>query len=198
MQVIKDPLGTKGARLTTFIALPSRYLVYMPRGEGIGVSARIDDEAERQRLKAAVARADAAEARRRLYPAHRVAGGAVESLREDMVYLDKLWQHVRVRALETRPARSCTRTCLWRCACCGTSCRAASSRVLVDSPREHARMMAFAAAFMPDAATRIELYPGPRPIFDLHGIEDEIGKALERKVHAEVRRSPGDRPDARR
>src|SRR5690349_18399513 len=54
VQVIKDPIGSKGARLTTFIALPSRYLVYMPRGEGIGISARIDDETERQRLKTAV------------------------------------------------------------------------------------------------------------------------------------------------
>src|ERR1700758_3000234 len=52
VQVIKDPIGTKGARLTTFIALPSRYLVYMPRGQAIGVSARIEDEAERARLKA--------------------------------------------------------------------------------------------------------------------------------------------------
>ena len=51
VQVIKDPIGTKGARLTTFIALPSRYLVYMPRGEGVGVSARIEDEPERARLK---------------------------------------------------------------------------------------------------------------------------------------------------
>src|SRR5258707_13657264 len=54
VQVIKDPIGTKGARLTTFVALPSRYLVYMPRGDGIGVSTRIDDEAERQRLKNAI------------------------------------------------------------------------------------------------------------------------------------------------
>src|SRR6201999_3490209 len=56
------------------------------------------------------------------------------------------------------------------------------SRVLVDSQRDHADMVEFAAAFMPDAATRIELYVGPRPIFDLHGIEEEIAKALERKV----------------
>src|ERR1043166_398861 len=54
VQVIKDPIGTKGARLTTFVALPSRYLVYMPRGEGVGVSTRIEDEAERMRLKAAI------------------------------------------------------------------------------------------------------------------------------------------------
>ena len=57
MQVVKDPIGTKGARLTTFVALPSRLLVYMPRGDGVGVSARIEDEAERARLKALVAEA---------------------------------------------------------------------------------------------------------------------------------------------
>jgi len=67
VQVIKDPLGTKGARLTTFIALPSRYLVYMPRGDGIGVSARIDDDTERQRLKEAVSGFIAADARAVIY-----------------------------------------------------------------------------------------------------------------------------------
>ncbi len=54
VQVVKDPLGTKGARLTTYITLPSRYLVYMPKGRGVGVSARIETEAERERLRAAV------------------------------------------------------------------------------------------------------------------------------------------------
>ena len=54
VQVIKDPIGTKGARLTTFVALPSRYLVYMPRGDGVGVSTRIEDEAERTRLKTVI------------------------------------------------------------------------------------------------------------------------------------------------
>ena len=61
VQVIKDPIGTKGARLTTFVALPSRYLVYMPRGEGVGVSARIEDEPERTRLKTLVAELVAAD-----------------------------------------------------------------------------------------------------------------------------------------
>src|SRR6201985_3616373 len=54
VQVVKDPLGTKGARLTTYITLPSRYLVYIPAGQGVGVSARIEQEAERERLRAAV------------------------------------------------------------------------------------------------------------------------------------------------
>ena len=74
VQVIKDPLGTKGARLTTFVALPSRYLVYMPRGDGIGVSARIDDEAERSRLKEAIAGFIPANSEGRIHIAHGFSG----------------------------------------------------------------------------------------------------------------------------
>ena len=127
VQVIKDPLGTKGARLTTFVALPSRYLVYMPRGEGVGVSARIEDEAERARLKTTLlAELHATAGRRRLHRAHGRAGRAAESLREDMTYLDKLWEHVRERALrDAGRASSCTRTCRSPCACCAMSWRAA-------------------------------------------------------------------------
>ena len=74
VQVVKDPMGTKGARLTTFVALPSRLMVYMPRGDGIGVSARIDDEGERARLKALVAEAMPDRHDRWLHRAHRRAG----------------------------------------------------------------------------------------------------------------------------
>jgi ribonuclease G len=182
VQVIKDPLGTKGARLTTFIALPSRYLVYMPRGEGIGVSARIDDEAERQRLKEAVSS---------FIPPNTVGGYIlrtasqgvpVESLREDMAYLDKLWHHVRVKALETQTSSIVHEDLPLALRVLRDELSRGVSRVLVDSAREHEQMVAFAAAFMPDAATRIELYGGPRPLFDLHGIEEEIAKALDRRV----------------
>ncbi len=182
VQVIKDPLGTKGARLTTFIALPSRYLVYMPRGEGIGVSARIDDEAERQRLKEAVASFIASDTAGGYILRTASQGVTVESLREDMLYLDKLWHHVRARAREAQPGSIVHEDLPLALRVLRDELSRGVSRVLVDSPREHADMVAFAAAFMPDAATRIELYAGPRPIFDLHGIEDEIAKALERKV----------------
>src|SRR6185437_1256967 len=84
VQVIKDPLGTKGARLTTFIALPSRYLVYMPRGEGIGVSTRIDDEGERQRLKDAISSAVPPDFSGGYILRTAAQGVPVESLREDM------------------------------------------------------------------------------------------------------------------
>ncbi|HEY6483201.1 MAG TPA: ribonuclease G [Steroidobacteraceae bacterium] len=182
VQVIKDPLGTKGARLTTFIALPSRYLVYLPRGEGIGVSARIDDEPERQRLKEAVAACIAPGTVGGYILRTAAQGVAADSLREDMAYLDKLWHHVRLRALEAGSACIVHEDLSLALRVLRDELSRGVSRVLVDSPREHADMVDFAAAFMPDAATRIESYPGPRPIFDLHGIEEEIAKALDRKV----------------
>ncbi len=183
VQVIKDPIGTKGARLTTFIALPSRYLVYMPRGEGVGVSARIEDEPERTRLKAALSELTAGSAGAGGYIVRTAAqGAAVENLREDMAYLAKLWEHVRHRALEV-PAGSVVHEDLpLTLRVLRDELARGVTRVLVDSPSEYQRMREFSAAFMPQGAPVIELYSGPRPIFDLNGIEEEIAKALDRKV----------------
>jgi ribonuclease G len=181
VQVIKDPIGTKGARLTTYIALPARFLVYLPRGEGIGVSARIEDEAERQRLKAAVAqlRGEADGGYILRTAAQGVAG---ESLAEDMEYLRKLWRHVRTRAAQASAAALVHEDLPLPLRILRDELARGVARVLVDCAAEHARMTAFAAEFMPATAARIELHGGPRPIFDLHGIEEEIGKALQRHV----------------
>lgn len=106
VQVVKDPLGSKGARLSTFVALPSRYLVYMPRGESVvGVSARIEEEAERQRLRETVQRL-AGERQTGGYIARTAAAGVPpEALQEDMTYLGRLWDHVRDRAARTPAGR---------------------------------------------------------------------------------------------
>src|SRR5277367_3670678 len=103
VQVVKDPLGTKGARLTTYITLPSRYLVYMPKGRGVGVSARIENEVERERLRAAVQ--DSIEAKENAGFIVRTAAEdcAPEALRADMLYLRKLWEFVRQKGLRTQP-----------------------------------------------------------------------------------------------
>src|SRR5688500_1714112 len=91
VQVLKDPLGTKGARLTTFVTIPSRYLVYMPKGRGVGISARIEDETERHRLREAAAQ---------FLPPNELGGYIVrtaaegaspDALRADMLFLEKLW-----------------------------------------------------------------------------------------------------------
>jgi ribonuclease G len=184
VQVIKDPIGTKGARLTTFIALPSRYLVYMPRGEGIGVSARIEDEPERVRLKTLLNElSTAGPGADGGYIVRTAAQGASpENLHEDMTYLAKLWEHVRTRAAQV-PAGSVVHEDLpLTLRVLRDELARGVTRVLVDSPREHERMLAFAAAFMPQGAPGIELYSGARPIFDLNGVEEEVAKALDRKV----------------
>jgi ribonuclease G len=184
VQVIKDPIGTKGARLTTFIALPSRYLVYMPRGEGVGVSARIEDESERVRLKTLLTELAAADpAGAGGYIVRTAAQGASpESLREDMTYLAKLWEHVRARVAEVTAGSVVHEDLPLSLRVLRDELARGVQRVLVDSPREYERMREFAAAFMPQGAPGIELYAGPRPIFDLNGVEEEIAKALDRKV----------------
>jgi ribonuclease G len=182
VQVIKDPIGSKGARLTTFIALPSRYLVYMPRGDAIGVSARIEDEAERTRLKAELTQLLGADSGGGYIVRTAAQGVAPQSLREDMRYLAKLWGHVRERAAQVAAGAVVHEDLPLSLRVLRDELTHGVGRVLVDSPREHARMQEFAAAFMPEAAPVIELYSGARPIFDLNGVEEEIAKALDRKV----------------
>jgi ribonuclease G len=183
VQVVKDPMGTKGARLTTFVALPSRLMVFMPRGEGIGVSARIDDEAERARLKALVGEA----------VPHNVTGGYIvrtaaqgassDAIREDIQYLCRLWQHVREKGLRAEAGQLVYEDLPLPTRMLRDELARGVDRVLVDNAAAHARMLDFATSFMPGSTTIIELYTGQRPIFDLHGVEEEIGKALERSVN---------------
>ena len=182
VQVIKDPIGSKGARLTTFVALPSRYLVYMPRGAAIGVSARIEDEAERTRLKTLLAEL-LGEIHEGGYIIRTAAQGASpENLREDMQYLARLWEHVRASAAGAGAGTVVHEDLPLSLRVLRDELARGVSRVLVDSAREYARMREFAATFMAEAASAIELYPGPRPLFDLNGVEEEIAKALDRKV----------------
>ena len=182
VQVIKDPIGTKGARLTTFIALPSRFLVYMPRGQAIGVSARIEDEGERVRLKSILAELTEGIAQGGYIIRTAAQGASAENLREDMTYLAKLWEHVRASAAAASAGSVVHEDLPLALRVLRDELARGVSRVLVDAPREYAHMREFAAAFMPEAQSAIELYAGPRPLFDLNGVEEEISKALDRKV----------------
>jgi ribonuclease G len=182
VQVIKDPLGSKGARLTTFVSLPSKYLVYMPHGEGVGVSSRIEEEAERLRLKTLI-NSMVPRAQNGAYIVRTAAQAvAAEHLSEDMAYLQKLWEHVRAHGARTPAGEIVHEDLPLPLRILRDELARGVERVLVDSPAEHARMMSFAESFIPGAAQRIEFYPGPRPIFDLHGIEEEISLALQQKV----------------
>jgi len=182
VQVLKDPIGTKGARLTTFVTLPAHFLVYLPRGEGVGISARIEEETERARLKAAVA-ALAAPGASGGYIARTAAQGADPAgLAHDMDYLGRLWEHVRAAAAATPAGRIVHEELPLALRLLRDELPRGVGRVLVDDPREHARMREFAAAFLPGDGARIELYAGARPLFDLHGIEEDLARALDREV----------------
>jgi len=183
VQIVKDPLGTKGARLTTFLSLPSRFLVYMPRNDGnVGVSARIEDEAERQRLRDLIADLPPPPQGGGFILRTAAAGVTRDALRADMIYLGRLWDHVRERAASAAAGALVHEDLPLPTRMLRDELGRDIERVLVDAPVAFAEMQAFARAFMPEAVDRIELYTGQRPIFDLHGIEDEIARALGRKV----------------
>ncbi len=183
VQVIKDPIGTKGARLTHLhraaVALPR---VHAARRGDRGVGAHRGRGGTHASEGVARRAADTPVSTAATSCAPRPQGAAADSLREDMAYLSQLWEHVRTRAAQATPGSVVHEDLPLSLRVLRDELGRGVSRVLVDSPREHARMQEFAAAFMPDAAPLIELYPGPRPIFELHGVEEEIAKALDRKV----------------
>jgi ribonuclease G len=182
VQVVKDPLGTKGARLTTYITLPSRYLVYMPQSRGVGVSSRIEGEAERERLRMTVL-AGVEPAENAGYIVRTAAEDApAEALLADMQYLRKLWQVVRHKGLRTEPGNLVHADLPLHLRVLRDLWRPDVDRLLIDQPSAHREMQEFAATFMTDALSRLELYEDPRPVFEMHHVEEEIQKALDRKV----------------
>ncbi len=183
VQVVKDPLGNKGARLTTFITLPSRNLVLLPKGASVGVSARIEDNDERERLRGVV---EALLEERGLTCGaivRTVAEGTVrDSLAADLEYLVKLWTVVQERCSKA-PVKALVHEDL------SLPLRVLRDyvtgdveRILIDSETSFREMRQFANTFLPAIEAKIEVYSRRRPIFDLHAIEDEIRKALDRSI----------------
>jgi len=182
VQVLKDPLGTKGARLTTFITLPSRYLVYMPKGRGVGISARIEDEAERHRLREAANVFLQPDEPGGYIVRTAAEGASPEALRADMLFLRKLWTVLCEKAAQTRPGNLVHEDLPLAVRVLRDVVSSGVDKVSVDQPEAHQRMIEFARTFMPDMLERIELHDGDRPIFDLYGVEEEIQRSLDRKA----------------
>ena len=198
VQVIKDPMGTKGARLTMHVTIPSRYVVLMPDTDTIGVSSKIEDEDERARLKSLVEKVrndinqndtgeniDQEEGNQNYgYIVRTAAEGCNEdAIKADILFLNKLWKKVNnvsdsasntgeliysdlplvQRALRDIVAEEI-------------------GNVQVDSRSTFNSLSEFSNTFIPELANKIEHYSGERPIFDIHGVEEEIQKSLKRKV----------------
>jgi ribonuclease G len=183
VQVVKDPLGTKGARLTTDISIPSVYQVYMPNAKSCGVSQRIECERERGRLRACLETFQKEHGATGAFIARTAAEGIDEAaLRADMLFLLKLWNSIAQRG---RTAKY--KTLLHEDLPLGMRVlrdlhRSKAEKIRVDSRESYNRMIKFAREFVPEIAPMIEHYSGERPLFDLYGVEDEIQKALERRV----------------
>ncbi|GKX56490.1 ribonuclease G [Leminorella grimontii] len=180
VQVVKDPLGTKGARLTTDITLPSRYLVFMPGAAHVGVSQRIDSEEERERLKGIVA--EYCDEHGGFIIRTAAEGVGSEELAQDAAFLKRLWNKIM-----ERKSRSGTKNMLYgELALTQRVLRdfvgESLDRIRVDSRLTYDSLVEFTAEFMPQVTNKLERYTGKQPIFDLYDVENEIQRAMDRKV----------------
>jgi ribonuclease G len=183
VQVVKDPLGNKGARLTTFITLPSRHLVLLPRSDTVGISARIEDEDERERLRLIVEEILAERGLSCGAIVRTVAEGMdKKTLDADLKYTVKLWEVVQERCSKAPVKMLVHEDLSLPLRILRDMVTSDIERILVDSEEDFHAMQDFADTYLPDIEPMLELYKRRRPIFDLHGIEDEIRKSLDRNI----------------
>jgi ribonuclease G len=182
VQVVKDPIGTKGARLSTQISIAGRFLVYLPQESHIGISQRIEDEEERQHLR---------EKLQQLLPPDEKGGFIIRTMAEtasdreltlDIEYLRKLWRGIQDRAQTAGPLTPLYEDLNLSLRVLRDFVHEETARVLIDSRETCQSMQAFATEFVPNVVERIQPYQGERPLFDLYGVEDEIERALARRV----------------
>jgi ribonuclease G len=188
VQVVKDPIGSKGARLTTQLSIPSRYLVLLSQSRVVGVSSRIEDEVERARLKSIVAEFAGGGTEQGGAPLQgyivrtNAEGQPAEALAEDIAYLSRAWALVERQVKSTRVGACVYEDLNLPMRAVRDLIRRDVEKVKVDSRETCDRLRAFASQYMPGLAEKIEHYGGARPIFDLYGVEDEIQRALEKEV----------------
>lgn len=182
VQVVKDPIGSKGARLTTEISIPSRYQVYMPYASNSGVSHRIECEEERTRLKACLE-----EFRQEYKCGGFIARTAAECVDEsvliaDMTFLLKLWGSISAKIAGAKAKQFIHKDLPLSVRTLRDLYKEGIERVRVDSKETYHRLVEFAEVFVPEIVPVIEHYSGECPVFDIYNVENEIQKALERKV----------------
>ncbi|MGY8870009.1 MAG: ribonuclease G [Pseudomonadales bacterium] len=184
VQVTKDPIGTKGARLTTHISIPSRYLVYMPGNSHIGVSQRIEDVEERERLRSALQKCVAMdESDTAGYILRTVAEGASETeLVADVQFLKRLWKAIEAGTVTASVPSIVYEDLPLNMRALRDMAHAGIERIRIDSRETFQKAQSFSKALVPEIYDHLEYYPGERPIFDLYNVEDEMQRALGRKV----------------
>jgi ribonuclease G len=180
VQVSKEPMGTKGARLTSHITLPGRHLVYMPTMDHIGISRRIENERERARLKKIM---------QELTPPGEgfivrtvSEKSPKEKLKSEMEFLTKLWRNIQEKRDKSSAPSILHRELTITLKAVRDLFTKEIDRLVIDSREEYRSVMEFIETFAPSLRYSVELYEGREPIFDAYGIEMDINRALERKI----------------
>jgi ribonuclease G len=185
VQVVKDPSGSKGARLTTELSLSTRYLVLLPQTRHIGVSHLIRDAAERNRLQQVLAQAtvdERMESGSGFILRTAAEGVGAQELAAELRYLKHVWSVVSERAKAAKGPALLHEDLPLQLRTVRDLARPAVHRILVDSEVCYQTLSAFCRSYVPEVAAKLELYRGERPLFELHGVEDDIRRALERRV----------------
>ena len=188
-QVIKDPIGGKGARLTTRLAIPSRYIVFMPDHPAIGISQRIEDPAERERLRAILldCQAGAENGADSLRQGGFIVRTAAENIAavdiaRDIEFLRKIWGSILARAEHTFAPGVVYEDLPLVMRALRDLVHPGIEKVRIDSRETHGRALAFCKHFIPEFPGHIEYYAGPHPLLDLYAIEDDMQRGLERRT----------------
>jgi ribonuclease G len=183
VQVVKEPLGTKGARLTSHVTMAGRFLVFMPTVDHVGVSRKIDSRDERSRLRGIV---------REFREAHGFTGGVIirtaaggrpkEDIVADLDAFHKIWTEIRQRTEASRAPAVVYRESSLVVRLLRDMLTDEFQTIRIDNPQEHQKVLEFVERIMPALAPRVKLYSKPYPIFDEYGVQAEIDKALKSKV----------------
>jgi ribonuclease G len=185
VQVARDPIGSKGARLTTHLTLPSRNLVYLPRNKTTALSQRLEDEQERIRLQALIKeclRSEEMDDEGGFIVRTAAEGATAKELTEDIRFLKRLWAAVERRRGKDQQVRVLYRDAPLYMRVMRDLITPHIEKIRVDTQQAYSEILTFFQDFMPEFSNNVEFYDGERPIFDLYGIDDEINKALGRQV----------------
>ena len=179
VQVVKDPLKTKGARLSMDLTIAGRYMVYAPYGEGIGVSRRLDDK-ERERLRKEAAKLDLKGAGAIIRTA--AQGAKRADLEREMVYLFKLGEVLEKRVAETQAPALVFQEADLSVRVVRDIFSADFERAVVDDPKQHHRLVSFFSRTAPELVEHVELWEDDTPLFEAYGVEEVLDSTLSRRV----------------
>ncbi|MCL4473717.1 MAG: Rne/Rng family ribonuclease [Actinobacteria bacterium] len=179
VQIVKDPMGTKGARLTTQLSIPGRFLVYVPDGDGVGVSRRLSDE-ERQRLRQICRELKVKKAG--LIVRTAAEGVTKKELLNDLKFLEKMWQTVQGRDKTAKAPAMLYSEAEVSLKVIRDIFNDTFERVLVDSRKEYDKIRSFIKKTSPKLAERVDMYQGSKPLMETYGVDEEIKNALLRRV----------------